>query len=157
MKIYFNYDGKEREGFRTFSADPLISGHLPDVGIIDEIAGEGVLEKVPSLISFIEYCYGMLKSEGTCTFTAPYYACYQAWQDPRNIRGICQGSLNFADKKWREQQGCPDLANCDFEVGCNFAIDQVANQRSEAAKEFWLNRYNNVVQSVMFTLKKRAD
>lgn len=153
MKIYFSADGKSREGFTTY--DPCVA-NLQESGTVEEITGEGILEKIPDLVSFIQHCYRMLKSEGTCTFTAHYYTSWQAWQDPRNIRGISQASLNFADKNWREQNGCPDLADCDFAVGCNFAIDQVANQRSEAAKEFWLNRYNNIVQSVQFVLTKRA-
>jgi SAM-dependent methyltransferase len=151
--LYFQFvDKKEREGYKSMD---MFSMGACDKESIEEITGEGILEKTLSLIDLIEDCYQILKPGGTCTFTAPYYASFQAWQDPRNIRGISQSSLNFADKNWREQNGCPDLAKCDFEVGCNFAIDQTAVQRSEAAKEFWLNRYTNVVQSVMFTLKKR--
>lgn len=151
-KIYFNYDDKEREGFERFHPAHIVG---LDAETFSEITGEGVLEKILDPIAFVENCYRILKPEGIATFTAPYYASWQAWNDPRNIRGICQGSLNFADKTWREQNNCPDLANCDFEVGCNFAIDLVATQRSEVAKEFWINRYTNIIQSIMFTLKKR--
>lgn len=151
MKLYFSFDGKEREGFIT--CNPTLY-ECPS-GEAEEIAGEFILEKVPNLTQFIENIHDSLKLEGMATFTAPYYAAFQAWQDPRNIRGISQASLNFADKTWRETNGCPDLAKCDFEVGCNFAVDLLAVQRSEPAKEFWLHRYNNVVQSIMFTLKKR--
>lgn len=152
-KIYYSFDKKEREGFRTF--DPSHPTVATPIFPVDEIAGEGVLEKVKDLIWFIEMCHKALKPEGIATFTAPYFTSFQAWQDPRNIRGISQASLNFADKTWREQNGCPDLADCDFEVACNFALDLTAVQRSEDAKNFWINRYCNIVQSVMFTLKKR--
>lgn len=152
MKIYFSYDEKIREEFTTYSPEKFGSTQ-PQA---KEIAGEGVLEKVPNLIEFIENVYNSLEPGATATFTAPYFASWQAWSDPRNIRGISQGSLNFADKNWREQNGCPDLCKADFEVGCNMAIDATAaNGRSEATKEFWINRYNNVVQSLLFTLKKR--
>lgn len=156
MKIYFNYDRKEREGFEYVKPPSLKDERLSDSeGSVEEITGELVLEKVHYLVSFIEECYRLLKPGGTATFTAPYYDAWQAWQDPRNIRGISQGSLNFASKTWREQNGCPDLATCDFEVGCNFAVDLSATQRSDAAREFWLARYKNVVQSIMFVLTKK--
>lgn len=152
VKLYFSDDKKEREGFE--SKHPTGIGNFKDESI-EEVTGENILEKIPDLVGWITELYRILKPGGMGTFTAPYYNSFQAWQDPRNIRGISQASLNFADKNWREQNGCPDLARCDFEVACNFAIDLTATQRSEIAKEFWLNRYNNVVQSVMFTLKKR--
>lgn len=152
MKIYFTLDKKEREGFET--KDPIYAASF-EADSVDEITGEAVLEKVKNLIFFIEACYRILKSGGKATFTAPYYASFQAWADPRNIRGISQASLNFADKKWRDQNNCSELSSADFEVLCNLAVDLQATQRSDMAKEFWLNRYTNVVQSVMFTLTKR--
>lgn len=153
MRLYFSLDKKEREGFTTY--DPESSEWFENADV-EEIAGEAILEKVKDIIYFIEMCSAVLKPGATATFTAPYFASWQAWSDPRNIRGISQGSLNFADKNWREQNNCPDLCKADFEVGCNMAIDATAaNGRSEATKEFWINRYNNVVQSLLFTLKKK--
>lgn len=153
MKLYFSYDGKQREGFETKIPEDILGEEF--TATVEEITGEGILEKMRDLPGFLDYCHTLLKPEGIATFTAPYYNSFQAWQDPRNIRGISQGSLNFADKTWREQNGCPNLATCDFSVACNFAIDLVATQRSEVAKEFWINRYNNVIQSVQFILTKR--
>lgn len=154
MKIYFTYDKKEREGFHVRDLSLIRADEVYN-NEVEEIAGEGILEKIPNLIDFIEECHKLLKPEGTATFTAAHADSTQAWSDPRNIRGITQMSLNFADKTWREQNGVLLDLNCNFEVGCNFAIDLQAAQRSEEAKNFWLSRYNNVIQSVMFTLKKR--
>ena len=154
MKIYFSYDKKEREGYERkdpANYDVWAYGH----DNVEEFVGENILEKLPNLIVFIECCYSLLKPGATATFTSPYYNSYQAWCDPRNIRGISQGSLNFADKKWREDNGCPDLCTADFEIGVNYSIDVLTNQRAEDAKAFWLSRYSNVIQSIMFTLKKR--
>lgn len=152
MKLYFTYDNKEREGFQTKS--PEIDFTLLDEGSVEEIAGEEVLEKVPDIIKFINGCYHVLKPGGTAIFAGAYYAAYQAHSDPRNIRGISQASLNFSSKSWREQMKCEGLADCNFEIGINFAADRQATERSDAAKEFWLSRYTNVVQSILFTLTK---
>lgn len=152
-KIYYSFDNKQREGFVTFKPDHPTTA--TPIYPVDEITGEGVLEKVDDLIWFIEMCYKALKPGGTATFTAPAFNSFQAWSDPRNIRGISQASLNFADKKWRDENNCPDLCKADFEVGCNYAIDGILNQKSEEAKVFWLARYNNTIQSMMFVLKKK--
>jgi len=154
-KIYYSFDNKQREGYRTLGPFARFEKDLPKAEEVEEITGEGVLEKVPNLISFIEHCYALLKPGGTATFTAPAFNSFQAWSDPRNIRGISQASLNFADKKWRDENNCPDLCKADFEVGCNYAIDGILNQKSEEAKTFWLARYNNTIQSMMFVLKKK--
>lgn len=156
MKIYYSYDAKSREGFETRLPED-ISGLEELRGTIEEIAGEEVLEKVKDLIYFIDLCYALLIPGGKATFTAPYYTSFQAWQDPRNRRGISQASLNFANKAWREQNkfSLGYKGQADFEVQCNFAIDLVATQRSEDAKAFWLNRYNNIVQSTLFVLEKK--
>lgn len=155
MKIYFNYNlNATREGFETYHPE---DSKWYENANVDEIAGENVLEKIKDIIYFIEMCEAVLKPGGVCNFTAPYYDNWQAYEDPRNIRSLSQGSLNFADKKWREQKGCAPLAKCDFEVGCNMAIDLLAVQRSDAAKEFWMNRYKNVIQSLLFTLKKKEE
>ena len=151
VKLFFNYDNKTREGYVT--ANPNL--YECPAGEAEEICGEYILEKVPNIIAFVENIYESLKPGGVATFTAHYFDNWQSFEDPRNIRQLSQGSLNFADKNWREQKGCPDLCKADFAVGCNFAIDGIVNQRSEAAKEFWMNRYKNVVQSVQFTLTKR--
>lgn len=150
-KIYLNYDGKEREGYESHSRYGFLMDERESVG---EICGENVLEKWTDLVDFIRLCYNALKPGGKATFTGPYYNSFQAWADPRNVRSLSQATLNFADKKWREQNNYPNI-ECDFEVKCDFAIDLTAAQRSEQAKEFWLTRYNNVVQSIQFTLTKK--
>ena len=50
MKIYFSADGKSREGFTTY--DPCVA-NLQESGTVEEITGEGILEKIPDLVSFI--------------------------------------------------------------------------------------------------------
>lgn len=150
-RIYFTYDNKTREGFDTYHPDTRKLG----ANFVEEIAGEFVLEKVPDLVDFIEHCYGVLKPEGKAIFAAPFHNSHQAWTDPRNIRALSNTSLNFANKDWREQNGQPDLCSADFVVNCDFAMDLLVSQRAEDVKQFWLHRYNNVVQSVLFTLTKK--
>lgn len=151
MKIYYSYNKKEREGFVTKHPEEIL---LEEEGSVEEISGEDVLEKIPNLPLFFKECYRLLRPGGTAVFTSAYYNSYQAWADPRNIRGISQCSLNFASKIWREQNKCEDLADCNFDVAINFAVDRRASERSDVAKEFWLSFYSNVVQSVLFTLTK---
>ena len=154
MKIYFTYENKTREGCE--SVVPLTTGNYESESI-EEISGESVLEKVENLPRFLDECYRLLKPGGKAVFSSFYYASVQAWQSPLTKRGISETSLSFADKKWREQNNFSEVdCKCDFEIQASFAIDpSVEKERSEAAKLFWLGKFNNVVQAVLFTLTKR--
>lgn len=127
--------------------------------LFDVIKGQGILEKIADLPSFIEAVYHNLKVGGKAEFTSPYYTSTLAWADPTNLRGLSELSMNFASKEWRAQNNFEQTygreLECDFVIGCNFAVDQAALQRSEEAKAFWLVRYNNVAQAVMFSLEKK--
>lgn len=154
MKIHFTYSEDKKEGFDSFV--PLTTNSLGDESV-DEISGDGVIEKVHSLIIFIEECYRLLKVGGIATFSSPHYASNLAWQSPLNVRGISELSLYFASKEWRKQSKYSEaMLICDFDVVGNFAIEQSCMQRSEDARSFWIQRYNNVAQAVIFTLTKRG-
>jgi hypothetical protein len=152
-KIYFTYSKKEKEGFKSFV--PL-STYMEPAESCDELEAEEVVEKVPSLVNFIVEAYRLLKVGGTLKVSAPHFASALAWQSPLTIRGISETSLYFASKDWRKQNNYTekDLI-CDFDVVGNFAVEQSSMFRSDEARAFWMQRYNNVVQAVIFVLTKR--
>lgn len=153
MKILFSYSNDIKEGFTP--QVPMTTSILTD-GSVEEIEGLNVLEKVPALIAFIEECYRLLVPGGKCTFTSPLYASTSAWASPLTVRGMSESSLNFADKQWREQYKFSEAqVMCDFAVSGSFAIMQDVMQRSEEVRAFWVNKYNNVAQSIIYTLLKR--
>lgn len=152
MKIYFTYNSETRDGYESHS--PEITSDIPDDSV-DEVIGEGVLEKVPNLHTFIEELYRILKKGEKAKLTSAYYASNRAWLSPLTKRALCEASLNFANKEWREQNKYSEVTvKADFRVDGNFSIEDQCVQRSEAAKLFWLARYNNVIQSIAFTLTK---
>lgn len=153
MKIYFSYGSEIREGYE--STLPSITSHLSNDSI-EEIQGQDVLEKVPSLIRFIEECYRILKPEGKAIFSSPIYSSTKAWSSPLAIRGISEYTLNFSSKDWREQNKYTEamiLAN--FEVNGQVAIEQSYMQRSDEARAFGVKCYNNIAQALLFTLTKK--
>ncbi len=153
MKIYFTYNSDSREGFE--SKLPMITCHLPAESI-EEIQGENILEKIPDLVQFIDECYRLLPKGGKATFSSPYYASSRAWISPITVRGISEHTLAFADKAWRETNKYTERTIlADFEVTGSFAIEDECMQRSEDARRFWMSRYLNVAQCVLFTLTKR--
>ena len=153
-KIYFTFGNESREGFESRVPSPP-SPEANDS--VEEIQGEGILERVPNLILFIDDCYRILKPGGVATFSASHYGSAKAWASPLAIRGISEASLNFANKDWREQNKYTEatvLSN--FEVGGSFACEESAMQRCEEARQFWMSRYLNVAQAILFTLTKKA-
>lgn len=153
MKIHFNYGTGLKDGLT--STKPGTTAVIAD-GVVEEITGDYVLEKVPDLVEFIKECYRLLPTGGKASFTAHYYAGVNAWASPLNRRGISETSLNFASKDWRTANNFTDVIfDVDFEVVGNFATDASIASRADEVKNFWLNKYLNVVQLVVFNLTKK--
>jgi len=153
VKIYFTYGEETKDDFQSWIADLT---HDITTESIEEIYGVGVLEKVKSLPGFIEECYRMLKPGAKAVFSSAYYAHINAWASPLNIRGISEASLNFASKDWREQSKYSELSIlCNFDVAVSFAVEESVSHRAEDVRLFWMQRYLNVVQAVVFTLTKK--
>jgi SAM-dependent methyltransferase len=153
VKLYFTFGNETREGFES-----RVPGTTPplDHESVDEIQGQDVLEKVPDLIVFIDECYRLLRPAGKCVFSGAHYGHARAWASPLNRRALSEQSLNFSSKDWREQNKYTE-ATClsDFEVHVQFAVEDVCASRSDDAKAFWMQRYLNIAQAVLFTLTKK--
>lgn len=152
-KIHFSYSTTPKEGFEL-----RVPGM--DVGTeydsVDEVSGD-CLHQVPDLQNFIEYCYRVLKPGAKAIFTAPHFSHAKAWTSPLTKRAMCEHSLNFASKDWREQNKYTEITViADFLVEGQFAIADQAQVRSDEAKNFWAFRYNNVVEAILFTLTKKV-
>jgi len=153
MKIYFTYNNDTREGLE--SKVPLTTSTL-EAESVDEIQGQYVLERVPCLISFIDECYRLLKKDGKCLFSGFHFGSSLAWQNPLNIRGLSELSLNFASKDWREKNKWTEASvMADFEVTGQFAVETSFMSRSEEARGYAMRHYNNVAQAILFNLVKK--
>lgn len=153
MKINFTYNAQVKEGFD--SRLPTATQDLASDSV-DEIYGENVLEKVPDLVLFIDECYRILKKGAKAVFSSPHAFSSRAWISPLTKRCLSDGSLAFADKPWRELNKFSE-ANvlADFQVDGQYALAEEVLQRADPAKLFWLAKYNNVIQAILFTLTKR--
>lgn len=153
MKLFFTYTNEVREGYE--SKVPLKTSDLENDSV-DEIIGDYVLEKVSNLTLFIEECYRIIRKGGVVTFTSPYFSSSKAWVSPLTVRALSELSLNFADKNWREANKFSEVQIiADFEVVGSFAIEESGMQRAEEVRRFWMDKYLNVVQAVIFKLTKR--
>lgn len=155
-KILFTFNDETRDGYESRNVNYL--SDIEDESV-DEIIGENVIEKIPDLVKFIDECYRILKFEGKAVFTSPYYASIRAWISPLNIRGVSEFSLNFSSKKWREDNKYTEaVVKADLEVGAQFMLEEAVMLRADEVKSFWMSKYSNVVQAVMFNLtKKKLD
>lgn len=151
-RLLFTYENKTKEGYTSIV--PLQTSHLTADTIL-EIEGYDVLEKVENFIAFLDDCYRLLLPGSKASFTSPHYASSQAWQSPLNKRAISEKSLNFASKAWREANKYTEASViCDFTVTGSFAMEEAVLQRSDEARAFWMTRYTNVAQAIMFELVK---
>lgn len=152
MKILYTLDNKTKEGYEVRL--PGMTSDL-DSDSVDEILGENVIEKVGPLVDFINECYRILRKGGKAIFISPYFASARAWSSPLNVRGVCEYTLNFASKTWRDGNNYTETpVIADFEVNGQFAIEDTFNQRSDEARMFAVKHYNNVAQNVILTLTK---
>lgn len=152
VKIYFTYGKDKKEEFDSLI--PLTSQHLEHESV-DEIEGS-VIHQVKDLAAFIEECYRLLKKGGKATFTAPRYTHNLAWTSPLTVRAICEESLHFASKEWREVNKYSEIdLLCDFDIAVSFSIESSFMQRADDARGFMIKHYNNVVQALIFTLVKK--
>src|SRR6185369_3758780 len=122
VKIFFTYTNEVKEGFE--SKLPLGTSDIATESV-EEVLGENVIEKVPNIIAFIDEVYRILIPGGIAKFTAPYYSSKGAWSSPLTVRAICDETLNFSNKEWRENNKFTEgniLSN--FEVNGQFAIEQ---------------------------------
>lgn len=153
MKIHFTYSTTPKDDFTLMVPDFTST---VEASSVDEISGD-CLHQVTNLPAFLDECYRLLKPQGKAVFTCPHFTHAKAWHSPLSKRGLSEGSLNFADKLWREQTKFTELTPlCDFSVEGQFAVAEQAQLRSDEAKQFWAFRYNNVVEAILFTLTKRS-
>lgn len=151
-KIYLTYGTETREGFE--SRLPCYLFDLPDESV-DEIAGEQVLEKIPDLVRFVEALYRVLKKDAIANFSSNHFANSKAWTSPLVVRGISEHTMNFASKAWREQYKYTEvIMRANFEVKGQFAVEEKCLARADEVRAFWMEKYLNVVQAVLFTLTK---
>ena len=153
MKIYFTTGLETREGFEAKVPSAVSSLEADSV---DEIQMENVIECLDDLVSFMEDCYRVLRVGAKMTISAPHYAHARAWGSPFTKRGISEMTLNFCSKDWREQnKNANYTVTCDFEVQAHFAVEESCSQRADEVKSFWMQRYLNVAQAVIFILTKK--
>lgn len=152
-KIYISSGKEDREGLVKYDPSGILT--ITD-NSVDEIQGQDILEKVPDLIDFIDECHRILKPGCKAMLTCPHFLSDGAWRSPLTIRALTPQSLNFADKNWREQTKYTEAeVTANFEVQGSFAMEPDVMNRAEEVRNFWMRRYANVAQALMFTLIKR--
>lgn len=154
MKLYLSYGTEEKEGFERCHPEEIYKFSDDSV---EELHGEYVLEKVPDLVTFLEGIWRVLVVEGKANFSAPHYANVAAWRSPLTVRALSEQSLNFACLDWRKASNYTEVeVRANFEVMGNFALEQDVMNRSDEARAFWMKRYMNIAQVILFTLIKKV-
>jgi hypothetical protein len=114
--------------------------------------------EIPSIgvMKFMNEVCRILKSGGQATFISPYYTSVRAMQDPTHVNFISEQFYLYYNKGWREANKLDH-----YPITCDFNITQWAHSwnanwvsRSQEAKNFALQHYNNVVDDLWAILIK---
>jgi len=109
-------------------------------------------------MKFMDECYRILKPGGKMRLIHPYYKSVRAVQDPTHKwPPISENSYFYWDKKWRELNKLNHYPiNCDFEFNIYYVWqDGTIVNRSEETRNFWIDKYWNVVADMVVDLIKR--
>ena len=98
----------------------------------------------------------ILKKGAKCTVIGPYYSSIRCWQDPTHRRTIGDTTFLYLNKKWREDNKLDHYnCTCDFDYSYGHVVNPPWNMKSEEARNFAIQHYNNSVSDIQVTLVKR--
>jgi predicted SAM-dependent methyltransferase len=126
-------------------------------GSVTEVFCSHYIEHTKDLVKFMDEIHRILKPGGRLNLLAPYYASMRAWQDPTHTRAISEGTFLYFNKKWRELNHTDYYPiKSDFEFTYNFIFHEMWINRSDEARNFAIQHYNNVVTDIQVMLIKNA-
>ena len=131
-------------------------------GSVDAIFSSHFLEHLDGFerIKFFEECYRILKPSGKMRCVHPYYKSVRAIQDPTHkFPPIGENSYLYWDKNWRAANklthGVYDI-KCDYEFKIYYTWqDPTVANKNEETRNFWIDKYFNVVADMIVDLIKR--
>lgn len=134
--------------FRDDSIDAIFSSHF-----VEHLDG---FERA----KFMDECYRVLKMGGKMRFIHPYYKSVRAVQDfSHKWPPISENSYLYWDKNWREAN---KLTHGNYELKCDFEFnifyswqDPTVANKNEETRNFWCDKYFNVIADLIVDLKKR--
>lgn len=123
---------------------------------VDEINCSHYIEHVVDLMKFMNEVHRIMKSGAIACFISPYYTSVRCWQDPTHVRPISEQTYLYYNKGWRDVN---KLSH--YPITADFNIQQWGHSwnanwinRSQEAKNFALQNYNNVVDDLWAFLVK---
>jgi len=132
--------------FKDESLDAIFSSHF-----VEHLDG---FER----IKFFNECYRILKPGGKMRLIHPYYKSVRAVQDPTHKwPPISENSYFYWDKKWRELNKLDHYPiTCDYEFNIYYSWqDLTIPNKNEETRNFFIDKYWNVVADMIVDLKKR--
>lgn len=122
----------------------------------EEVKISHYIEHTKDLIKFMEEIYRILKPSGKCMINAPYYTSIRCWQDPTHVRAISEATFLYFNKEWRTVNKLEHYPiTCDFDYQYGYQMTQDWASRNEAARNFAIRHYWNVVQDIQISLTKK--
>jgi predicted SAM-dependent methyltransferase len=123
---------------------------------VDEVWCSHFIEHVADIMKFMNEVHRILKPGAQVTFISPYYSSVRCWQDPTHVRAISEQTYLYYNKGWREANKLEHYPiTADFNItGWFHAWNASYASRSQDAKNFALQHYNNVVDDLWAVLVK---
>lgn len=125
-----------------------------------EIKCDHYVEHIPGqygLVHFMNEVYRILMPLGTIKIQSPYYTSMRAWQDPTHCRAITDLTFGYFDKSVQKINRIDHyFGDADFEVlTMKHFVNDEWESRGDEARIWAVRHYFNVVDDIMFVLRKR--
>lgn len=132
--------------FKDKSVDEIFCSHF-----VEHLSG-------PERIPFFNELYRILKDGGKARIITPYYKSVRAVQDPTHKwPPLAENSYLYLNKGWRQANKLEHYLGftCNFDYLGTYSIqDPEVGQREESARNFWIDKYWNVVADLIVDLTK---
>jgi Methyltransferase domain len=110
-------------------------------------------------ILFFNELYRIMIPGGKAKIITPYYKSIRAYQDPTHaFPPVCENFYYYLDVNWRRQNRLDHYLGikCDFEFFGYYSFqDGTISLKNEETRNFWIDKYWNIVADLIVELVKR--
>lgn len=168
LRLDLGCGGNKREGFLGVDVEARpgvdvvhdLTTRWPwEDGSVEEVVSSHFLEHIPGplRLPMMDELWRVLKPGARALFVVPYWASKRAVQDPTHAwPPICEDSLLYFNKGWREANKLFPSTLCDFDWSYEYLLNgALAAGRSEEYVRAAVATQVNIVADLRFTLVKR--
>jgi len=164
LRVNLTSNKKKVEGFQDCEHELLTSPWPYEDGSVYEFNCDYYIERIPvqlldgtcGLTRFMEEVWRCLMDKGTISIRGAHYMSQEAFQDPRNVRGISDRMFAYYNQSLVLDDSEKYDLKCNFEeISKTKIVDPSVEGKGDVAKRWAMEHYWNIVREVQFVLRKK--